>query len=86
MVFVVNIKKLIERKSFEKENKILNFTSEKPVEIDAFKKIILSLNKKIQFEESSIPKFYRISSNKIKKHNLKFRSTLSAIKSTIINR
>jgi len=82
----VNIKKLIERKSFEKENKILNFTSEKPVEIDAFKKIILSLNKKIQFEESSIPKFYRISSNKIKKHNLKFRSTLSAIKSTIINR
>lgn len=80
-----NIKKLIDRNFFNKQNEIFNFTSDKTIEIETFKKIVFTLNKKIQFKESSIPKFYKISTNKIKKHNLKFQSTLSAIKSTLID-
>ena len=82
----VNIKKLIDRNIFKKQNEIFNFTSDKIIEIEAFKNIIHTLNKNVQFKESSIPKFYQISSNKTKKNNLKFRSTLSAIKSTLIDK
>lgn len=81
----INIKKLLDRNNSRKISEIFNFNSNKPIKITTFKKIIYSLNKKILFEENNIPKFYKISSNKNKIHNLKFHSTVSVIKSTLID-
>ena len=79
----INIKKLIDGNIILNKNEVFNFASNKPITINKFKKIIYSYNKKIQFVESNIPKFYKISLNKTNKHNLKFRSTLRAIKSSL---
>ncbi len=79
----INIKKLIDGNIILNKNEVFNFASNKPITINKFKKIIYSYNKKIQFIESNIPKFYKISLNKTNKYNLKFRSTLHAIKSSL---
>ena len=79
----INIKKLIDGNIILNKNEVFNFASNKPITINKFKKIIYSYNKKIQFVESNIPKFYKISLNKTNKYNLKFRSTLRAIKSSL---
>ena len=79
----MNIKKLIDGNIILNKNEIFNFASNKPITINKFKKIIYSYNKKIQFVESNIPKFYKISLNKTNKYNLKFRSTLRTIKSSM---
>ncbi len=79
----INIKKLIDGNIILNKNEIFNFASNKPITINKFKKIIYSYNKKIQFVENNIPKFYKISLNKTNKYNLKFRSTLRAIKSSL---
>ncbi len=79
----INIKKLINGNIILNKNEVFNFASNKPITINKFKKIIYSYNKKIQFVESNIPKFYKISLNKTNKYNLKFRSTLGAIKSSL---
>ena len=79
----INIKKLIDGNIILNKNEVFNFASNKPITINKFKKIIYSYNKKIQFIESNIPKFYKISLNKTNKYNLKFRSTLRAIKSSL---
>ena len=79
----MNIKKLINGNIILNKNEVFNFASNKPITINKFKKIIYSYNKKIQFVESNIPKFYKISLNKTNKYNLKFRSTLRAIKSSL---
>ena len=78
-----NIKKLIDGNIILNKNEVFNFASNKPITINKFKKIIYSYNKKIQFVESNIPKFYKISLNKTNKYNLKFRSTLRTIKSSL---
>ena len=79
----INIKKLIDGNIILNKNEVFNFASNKPITINKFKKIIYSYNKKIQFVESNVPKFYKISLNKTNKYNLKFRSTLRAIKSSL---
>ena len=79
----INIKKLIDGNIILNKNEVFNFASNKPITINKFKKIIYSYNKKIQFVENNIPKFYKISLNKTNKYNLKFRSTLRAIKSSL---
>ena len=79
----INIKKLIDGNIILNKNEVFNFASNKPITINKFKKIIYSYNKNIQFVESNIPKFYKISLNKTNKYNLKFRSTLHAIKSSL---
>ena len=79
----INIKKLIDGNIILNKNEVFNFASNKPITINKFKKIIYSYNKNIQFVESNIPKFYKISLNKTNKYNLKFRSTLRAIKSSL---
>ena len=79
----MNIKKLIDGNIILNKNEIFNFASNKPITINKFKKLIYSYNKKIQFVESNIPKFYKISLNKTNKYNLKFRSTLRTIKSSL---
>ncbi len=79
----INIKKLIDGNIILNKNEVFNFASNKPITINKFKKLIYSYNKKIQFVESNIPKFYKISLNKTNKYNLKFRSTLRAIKSSL---
>ena len=79
----INIKKLIDRNINLNKNEVFNFASNKPITINKFKKIIYSYNKKIQFVENNIPKFYKISLNKTNKYNLRFRSTLRAIKSSL---
>ena len=79
----MNIKKLIDGNIILNKNEIFNFASNKPITINKFKKLIYSYNKKIQFVESNIPKFYKISLNKTNKYNLKFRSTSRAIKSSL---
>ena len=78
-----NIKKLINGSIILNKNELFNFASNKPITINKFKKIIYSYNKKIQFVENNIPKFYKISLNKTNKCNLKFRSTSRAIKSSL---
>ena len=79
----INIKKLIDGNIILNKNEVFNFASNKPITINKFKKIIYSYNKNIQFVESNIQKFYKISLNKTNKYNLKFRSTLRAIKSSL---
>ena len=79
----INIKKLIDGNIILNKNEVFNFASNKSITINKFKKIIYSYNKKIQFVESNVPKFYKISLNKTNKYNLKFRSTLRAIKSSL---
>jgi len=79
----VNIKKLIDGNIMLNKNEVFNFASNKPITINKFKKTIYSYNKKIEFVESNIPKFYKISLNKTNKYNLKFRTTLRAIKSSL---
>ena len=79
----INIKKLIDGNINLNKNEVFNFASNKPITINKFKKIIYSYNKKIQFVENNIPKFYKISLNKTNKYNLRFRSTLRAIKSSL---
>ena len=79
----INIKKLIDGNIILNKNEVFNFASNKPITINKFKKIIYSYNKKIQFVENNIPKFYKISLNKTNKYNLRFRSTLRAIKSSL---
>ena len=79
----INIKKLINGNIILNKNEVFNFASNKPITINKFKKIIYSYNKKIQFVENNIPKFYKISLNKTNKYNLKFRSTLRTIKSSL---
>jgi len=79
----INIKKLIDRNINLNKNEVFNFASNKPITINKFKKIIYFYNKKIQFVENNIPKFYKISLNKTNKYNLKFRSTLHTIKSSL---
>ena len=79
----INIKKLIDRNINLNKNEVFNFASNKPITINKFKKIIYFYNKKIQFVENNIPKFYKISLNKTNKYNLRFRSTLRAIKSSL---
>ena len=60
----INIKKLIDGNINLNKNEVFNFASNKPITINKFKKIIYSYNKKIQFVENNIPKFYKISLNK----------------------
>ena len=79
----INIKKLIDGNIILNKNEVFNFASNKPITINKFKKIIYSYNKKIQFVENNIPKFYKISLSKTNKCNLKFRSTSRAIKSSL---
>ena len=79
----INIKKLIDGNIILNKNEVFNFASNKPITINKFKKIIYSYNKKIQFVDNNIPKFFKISLNKTNKYNLKFRSTLRAIKSSL---
>tara|TARA_B110000438_G_scaffold67075_1_gene67497 strand:+ start:294 stop:1163 length:870 start_codon:yes stop_codon:yes gene_type:complete len=78
-----NIKKLIDSNVIKNKNEIFNFASNKPITINKLKKVIFSFNKKIKFKENNIPKFYKISLDKTNKYNLKFSSTLHAIKSSL---
>ncbi len=79
----INIKKLIDGNIILNKKEIFKIASNYYNTINKFKKIIYSYNKKIQFVENNIPKFYKISLNKTNKYNLKFRSTLRAIKSSL---
>ena len=78
-----NIKKIIHSNHTKIKNKIFNFVSRKPTTIKNLKIAILRFNKKAIFKKNKIPKFYKISSDKNDKYNLRFQKTLNIIKSEL---
>ena len=78
-----NIKKMMNLDHNNIKNKIFNFVSKNPTTIKKLKTAILHFNKETIFKENKIPKFYKISSDKNFKYNLRFQKTHNIIKSEL---